>query len=83
MGTETYTPLTARESEILRHVAAGATNAEIASALGISPRTVQAHLANVFVKLGARNRAGAVARLLREGLELSATFSLLGALVSG
>jgi DNA-binding CsgD family transcriptional regulator len=66
-------PLTAREVEILEHVAAGATNAEIASALGISPRTVQAHLANVFEKLGARSRAGAVARVLREELEGPAT----------
>jgi DNA-binding CsgD family transcriptional regulator len=74
--------LTARESEILRHVAAGATNAEIATILGISPRTVQTHLANAFEKLGARNRAGAVAYVLREELGAPA-ISSSGARASG
>jgi DNA-binding CsgD family transcriptional regulator len=68
-------PLTAREAEVLEHVAAGATNGEIASTLGISPRTVQAHLANVFEKLRTRSRAGAVARVLREEFESAATSS--------
>lgn len=54
--------LTRRESEILDLVAEGGTNPVIAKALGISPRTVQTHLAHVFEKLGARTRAAAVAR---------------------
>lgn len=57
--------LTHREVAILERVADGATNAMIARMLGISPRTVQTHLANAFVKLGARTRAQAVARYIQ------------------
>ncbi|MEO3753230.1 response regulator transcription factor [Streptomyces sp. B6B3] len=48
--------LTAREREIVAHVARGHTNAEIAQALGLSPGTVKNHLAAVQAKLGTRNR---------------------------
>jgi ATP/maltotriose-dependent transcriptional regulator MalT len=56
--------LTAREGEVLRLIAAGASNAAIAEALGISVHTVKRHVANVLQKLGASSRAeaGAVAR---------------------
>jgi pimeloyl-ACP methyl ester carboxylesterase/DNA-binding CsgD family transcriptional regulator len=60
--------LTAREQEVMRLVAAGRTNAEIADALVISPRTVERHLANVYVKLdleGKAARAAAAARYSR------------------
>lgn len=49
-------PLTAREEEVLREVARGRTNAEIAADLIVSLGTVKAHLASIMLKLGARNR---------------------------
>jgi DNA-binding NarL/FixJ family response regulator len=48
--------LTPREREIVGHIAAGATNRDIAAALGISEDTVKHHLRNVFDKLGVSNR---------------------------
>lgn len=53
---EDLSGLTARELEIVAHVAEGRANKEIAAAAGISVKTVEAHLANVFSKLGAANR---------------------------
>ena len=53
--------LTAREAEILRHVAAGRTNREIAAILIISDHTVRRHLQNIFNKLGVPSRAAATA----------------------
>jgi DNA-binding CsgD family transcriptional regulator len=55
--------LTPREHEILEHVAAGLTNAEIARVLWISPATVRKHLENAFSKLGVHTRTAAVAAL--------------------
>ena len=49
-------PLTEREEEVVRTVARGATNAEIATELYISVSTVKTHLASLMTKLGARNR---------------------------
>jgi len=49
-------PLTAREREIVRHVALGLRNAEVAKKLFISEQTVKTHLNNVFQKLGIRDR---------------------------
>lgn len=57
--------LTDREAEVVRLLAAGRANAEIALDLGISTRTVQRHLENVYDKLGVRSRAGVLGRLLR------------------
>jgi DNA-binding CsgD family transcriptional regulator len=51
--------LTGRELEVSRLLARGKTNKEIGALLGISSRTVQTHVANIFDKLGVRNRAGA------------------------
>jgi DNA-binding CsgD family transcriptional regulator/tetratricopeptide (TPR) repeat protein len=63
------TPLvTARELEVLRLVAAGRTNREIAQALSISERTVERHLGNVFTKLDVPNRAAATAYAYDHGL---------------
>jgi DNA-binding CsgD family transcriptional regulator len=59
------TDLSPRQREILALVAAGRTSKEIASALGISESTVNWHLANVFVRLGASSRAEAVALAIR------------------
>ena len=53
--------LTPREAEIVDWVARGKTNAEIASALFISPQTVRKHLENIFQKLAVRSRTAAAA----------------------
>jgi len=52
--------LTEREQEVLRHVAAGFTNAEIAGLLYLGVETVKTHVGNVLAKLGARDRTQAV-----------------------
>jgi pimeloyl-ACP methyl ester carboxylesterase/DNA-binding CsgD family transcriptional regulator len=60
--------LTARELDVLRLLAAGDSNAEIARGLGISVNTVERHAANLYRKIGARGRADATAHALRHGL---------------
>ena len=50
--------LSSREAEILNLVAAGNTNRAIAAALGISERTVDRHVSNIFAKLGVSSRCG-------------------------
>ncbi len=62
------TPLSRRESQILQKVAYGSTTKEVAHDLGISPHTVKTHLERIFEKLGANDRAQAVAIALRKGL---------------
>lgn len=54
--------LSPREREVLEWVAAGKTDAQAAAILGISVRTVQKHLENVYVKLGVEGRTAAVMR---------------------
>ena len=61
-------PLSRREKEILQKVAYGATTKEVAHDLGISPHTVKTHLERIFEKLGANDRAQAVAIAIRSGL---------------
>jgi DNA-binding CsgD family transcriptional regulator len=56
-------PLTDREQEVVRLVAEGATNREIAQLLFLSPKTVERHVSNVFKKVGVRNRAELASRL--------------------
>jgi DNA-binding NarL/FixJ family response regulator len=53
--------LTNRERDVLRLVAAGDSNKQIAAKLRISERTAKFHVTSIFTKLGAENRAGAVA----------------------
>jgi DNA-binding NarL/FixJ family response regulator len=60
--------LSEREREVLRHVAAGRSNKEIATALAIAERTVKFHVTAIFNKLGAENRAQAVAIAIERGL---------------
>jgi len=60
--------LSARETEVLRLVALGHTNLEIAGQLGVSPRTVETHRAHVQSKLGVRTRAELVRYAMRRGL---------------
>ena len=66
--SETTTPLSKREREILQKVADGATTRQVASDLGISPHTVKTHLERIFEKLGAKDRAQAVAIAIRMGI---------------
>ncbi len=60
--------LSPREAEVLRLVAAGKRNRDIAEALVVSEKTVENHLASIFAKTGADNRATATALAIRNGL---------------
>jgi DNA-binding NarL/FixJ family response regulator len=60
--------LTARELEVLRLVAGGLTNAQIAERLVIAEKTAEHHVSRVLAKLGVRSRAEAAAHAAREGL---------------
>jgi DNA-binding CsgD family transcriptional regulator len=60
--------LSRRELEVLRLVAAGESNSQIARRLGLSTHTVERHVANLYRKIGARGRADATAYALRNGL---------------
>ena len=61
-------PLSAREREVLRLIAQGLPGKQIAGQLGITERTVKFHTASVMRKLGADNRAQAVALAAERGL---------------
>jgi DNA-binding NarL/FixJ family response regulator len=61
-------PLTGREREVLRLVATGANNAEIAAELYLSERTVKGHISAIFSKLGVRDRAAAIIRAYDAGI---------------
>ena len=60
--------LTGRELEVLRAIARGERSKEIAFKLGISERTVKAHIASIFSRLGVDSRASAIASAARLGL---------------
>lgn len=60
--------LTPRQREVLKHIAAGRTNDEIARRLVVSRRTVERHVAAVFDKFGVENRAAAAALAVAAGL---------------
>jgi len=60
--------LTNREQEVLHLAAEGYTDRRIAQSLIISPRTVNRHLSNIFVKLAVPSRTAAVAYAIRLGL---------------
>lgn len=64
----TKDPLTERENEILRLVAQGLTNDEIAEKLVVSERTVRTHVSNILAKLQLANRTQAALYALKEGL---------------
>ncbi|MCA9978081.1 MAG: response regulator transcription factor, partial [Anaerolineales bacterium] len=59
---------TAREMELLRLLAQGMSNKEMAQALDISPRTINFHLDNIYSKLGVRSRTEAAVYALRQQL---------------
>jgi DNA-binding NarL/FixJ family response regulator len=60
--------LTAREIEVLRLVASGKSNQQIAAALVVSDKTVARHLSNIFTKLGVSSRTAAAAFAFEQGL---------------
>lgn len=64
--------LTAREQEVLQLLVTGMSNLEIAEQIFVSPRTVKAHVASIFEKLGVHDRTAAAMAAVRRGLvELS------------
>lgn len=60
--------LTAREVEVLRLVAGGSSNKEIAAGLFVSVATIERHIANIYDKIGVRGRAQATAYAIRHHL---------------
>ena len=67
-GADPREELTPRETEVLRQLALGRSNKEIADALSIGDETVKTHLGNVFSKLNVENRAQAIVQALKRGL---------------
>ena len=65
---EPFPDLTERENEILELIAQGRSNGDIAGRLGIAPKTVRNHVANVFNKLQVADRAQAIVRAREAGL---------------
>jgi FixJ family two-component response regulator len=63
-------PLTRREREVLEQFTAGASNKEAGRYLGISPRTIEYHRANIMKKLGAKNATDLIRTVLTAGNEL-------------
>jgi FixJ family two-component response regulator len=57
-------PLTRREREVLEHFSSGASNKEAGRLLGISPRTIEYHRANIMKKLGAKNATDLIRTVL-------------------
>jgi ATP/maltotriose-dependent transcriptional regulator MalT len=60
-------PLTDRECEVLRRIASGNTNKQIASALNISEQTVKNHISHIFTKMDVADRTSAVLMAMRRG----------------
>jgi NarL family two-component system response regulator YdfI len=67
-STHAQTDLTGRELEVLQAVARGERSKEIAVCLGISERTVKAHLASIYNRLGVDSRAAAIAVAAQKGI---------------
>jgi DNA-binding CsgD family transcriptional regulator len=65
-GKRTAGILSAREDEVLAHLATGLSNAEIGARLFISPKTVEHHVGRILAKLGLKNRAAAAAYVVKE-----------------
>ena len=61
-------PLSQREREVLRLIAVGATNREVAAKLFVSEATIKTHLLHIYEKLGVRDRAAAVGEAYKRGL---------------
>ncbi|HEY8735550.1 MAG TPA: LuxR C-terminal-related transcriptional regulator [Candidatus Dormibacteraeota bacterium] len=67
-GAKDRNQLTARELDVLKRVAAGLANREIAEHLGLSSRTVDAHLRSIYSKIGVASRSGATRYAVERGL---------------
>ncbi len=67
-GLDDVRRLTERQVEVLRELAAGRTNREIAQRLGIAERTVKFHLSELFTRLDVTNRTAAVAEAIERGV---------------
>jgi DNA-binding NarL/FixJ family response regulator len=65
-----FPELTAREHEVLDLIAAGRSNADLAAALVLSPKTVRNHVSNIFAKLHVADRSAALVRAREAGLGL-------------
>ena len=61
-------PLTERETEVLRHLALGKSNKEIARSLSVNESTVKSHVSNILAKLGVEGRTQAALHAVRIGL---------------
>jgi DNA-binding NarL/FixJ family response regulator len=68
LGVEIEVPLTKRENEVLKQLAFGLTNKEIAQALGISYETVKEHVQHILRKIGVTDRTQAAVWAVRKGL---------------
>jgi DNA-binding NarL/FixJ family response regulator len=68
VAVEVQEALTKRELEVLRHIAFGLSDKEVAYRLHVSPTTVHKYAGSLYAKLGARNRVEAVVIALRQGL---------------
>jgi DNA-binding NarL/FixJ family response regulator len=60
--------LSSRELDVLRLIAAGNANKQIAGLLGIAEETVKSHITNILAKLGANDRTHAVTTALKRGI---------------
>jgi len=67
-GQDSVDPLTPRESQVVKLIAEGSTNREIADELSISAKTVGSHRANILEKLGMRDRVELTRYAIRRGL---------------
>lgn len=67
-GGQVQEPLTSREREVLRYLACGLSNKEIARQLGISENTVKSHVRHILAKLNVRSRVEAATYAVRMGL---------------
>lgn len=67
-GPQAFTELTPRELEVLKAIAEGMTNAEIAGRLGVSDKTVKGHVSNVLSKLHLADRTQAAVYAWRQGV---------------
>jgi pimeloyl-ACP methyl ester carboxylesterase/DNA-binding CsgD family transcriptional regulator len=66
-----FPELTAREREVLDHIASGLDNERIARKLSVSPKTVRNHINSIFAKLGTSNRAQTIVRAREAGFGLT------------